>query len=491
MASASQIKNPDVILFPISDIVVDREIRQRTRIDDKDIENLAADMQQNGQLHPVTLRQEPYGQLVAGERRLEAAKLNNWTHLRVQFLENLDPISAYRIELSENLKRRALPWQDEVRSVFVYHEMRRKAFPGWTMMGTATDLQMSHTNVKKYLNVGSYLGDEEVMACPTLDGAFNLLKGRAERARAAAANRGHAIAQALPTISSASTKEERTDALAKLITNTDLDKPIPERVDEDDFALLEAGELARASLAATVEQEKAVANLSSPIITGSFIEWVETYDGPPFDVLHCDFPYGKGYEGSNTRRTGRAHICPTYADDPDIHWELLEALLTWQDKLAYPHSHLIYWYDMMYHQAIIDTITAAGWTLSQPFPLIWHKPYQGNAADPKRRPRHTYETALLFSRGDRKLVRLDQDVYVGRVDEKLHINQKAPEPLKQFLSMVVDEHSAVFDPTCGSGSALAVAKQLGSPRVLGVELDPTNAEVARFVLARDGEKVDE
>jgi DNA modification methylase len=165
-------------------------------------------------------------------------------------------------------------------------------------------------------------------------------------------------------------------------------------------------------------------------------------------------------------------------------WELLETLLTWQDKLALPVAHMMFWFDMQFYGGLIESITNAGWKLVRPHPLIWHKPYQGVASDTKRAFRHCYETALLFSRGDRKLVKLDQDVFVGRKEETLHINQKSNEMLLQFLGALVDENTAVFDPTCGSGSALAAARSLGSPRVLGIELDPENADVARTFLTR-------
>jgi DNA modification methylase len=90
----------------------------------------------------------------------------------------------------------------------------------------------------------------------------------------------------------------------------------------------------------------------------------------------------------------------------------------------------------------------------------------------------------MFSRGDRKLVKLDKDHFDCAIDEKLHLNQKPVAMLKHFLSMFVDEHTAVLDPTCGSGSALAAAKQLKANRVLGVELDEANADVAKFLLQR-------
>ena len=81
-------------------------------------------------------------------------------------------------------------------------------------------------------------------------------------------------------------------------------------------------------------------------------------------------------------------------------------------------------------------------------------------------------------------MKLDKDVLDCPVDEKLHLNQKPIQMLKHFLGMFVDKHTAVLDPTCGSGSALAAAKQLGAGRVLGIELDQSNAEVAKFFLQR-------
>jgi len=62
--------------------------------------------------------------------------------------------------------------------------------------------------------------------------------------------------------------------------------------------------------------------------------------------------------------------------------------------------------------------------------------------------------------------------------------------LRHFLQMLVDKNTTVLDPTCGSGSALAASLQLGSPRVLGVELDPENADVARHIVARDGHYIE-
>lgn len=471
--------NNSIIELDPEEIIVDREVRQRSHLE-KGLDQLMASIERDGQLHPITIHADK--KLVAGERRLEACRRLK-RPVRAQIFEELSYQDAYRIELQENIARKQLPWQDECRAVYIYHQMKLQIAQGeWTNLGTANDLGVSKSTIQRYLLVAGYLSDNEVMSCQSIDGALNLIKGRAERATAAAGARGLAIASAAvaqPKIDPSLSTEEKGKALLDMLSFDE--QPTSGDVDGD-VALIEEGALAAEALRQHEAQQAAAAG--QPIITADFIKWAETYEGPAFDVLHVDFPYGKDYAGSNTRKTGRAHIAPTYADSPDVMWELVETLITWQDKLALPVAHMLFWFDMEFYDGLKTTFSNAGWKLVQPHPLIWHKPYQGVAADTKRRPRHTYETALLFSRGDRKLVKLDQDVFVGRKEENLHINQKSHEMLLQFLGMLVDENTAVFDPTCGSGSALAAARELLSPRILGLEMDEENAEVARGLLQR-------
>src|SRR5205085_10296789 len=161
--------------------------------------------------------------------------------------------------------------------------------------------------------------------------------------------------------------------------------------------------------AAALEAERRREIVSDLVINADFLEWAAEYAGPKFDVLHVDFPYGKNYSGPRTRRSGKATANPRYADNPDIYLGLVEGFLALQDRFAFPTAHCLFWFDMSYYQWTIEQFTAAGWQLVSPFPFIWLKGYSGIAADVKRRPRHCYETALMFARGDRKIVKLDRD----------------------------------------------------------------------------------
>jgi len=472
---------PPVFAAPLDLIDIPPE-RQREKAEAD--EGLTGSIAQRGLIHPIILKQGAPGRflLVAGERRLDAHRKLKKPTIEARLFEQLSPVAAFEIELAENIQRKNLTWQEEVKAVGDYHNMRKADFGGWTQMGTAEALGISGGYLSMQLAVFEQLADEEVTACPTLRGAFNLISAKAERASIAAQNRGLTIAGAvavtLPKMPEGATKEERSRIL---LQNMDLAGKAAKTVDEMDanLAKLRSGQLAAAAL----EQQRKQEVVSDLILAGDFLEWAAGYDGPRFDVLHMDFPYGKGYSGARTRKTS-VPIAPVYADDPDVYFSLVAGFHAIQDRIAFPACHVLFWFDMQYYTWTVEQFEAAGWTLVQPHPFIWSKGYQGIAADVKRRPRHVYETCLMFVRGDRKIAKIEKDVLDCPIDEKLHLNQKPIVMLKHLLSIFVDEHTAVLDPTCGSGSALAAAIQLKASRVFGVELDPNNAEVARLILQR-------
>lgn len=493
MPEAPQIKDlvPDssVVLFPLDRIFLNPNIpRQRSKAEPDAV--LMDSMAQRGLINPIFIHAS--GELIAGERRFRAAQQLKWPTIRATIKENLDPLIAYQIELLENIARKQLNWQEEVVAVANYHNAKVQQSNGvWTQLGTANDVGMSPNNLGRYLLVAGEMGDEDVASCQTFTAAFNFIQNRAERARAAAQSRnlefGEVAAAALnlpPIIPENATKEEKT---AIILGNIDLQKQGTQVINEIDqaVALINSGKLAKAAL----EQHERKEQVSDIIINADALEWAESYSGPKFDVLHLDFPWGKGYKGSNTRKS--PHVNPVYNDDPDIYFGLVDGLLTLQDNFTFPTAHALCWIDMSYYSWTIERFEQAGWKLVTPFPYIWTKSYQGVASDTKRRPRHCYEVCLMFSRGDRKIINLDKDHFEEQVDEKLHMNQKPQGMLRHLLNMFVDEHTAVLDPTCGSGSSLVAARALKSPRYLGIELDHSNSEIAKFLLARHAPKKEE
>lgn len=407
--------------IPVSSIIVNRGDRQRTHL--TNIEELAESIQRVGLINAIVVNRDFV--LVAGERRLTAVRSLGWTHISAQFAEDLPDYELQCIEFDENIKREDLPWQDRARAIDKFHQLKMANEEEWTQAQTAAALGHSEGEVAKQLQVAAQMTNPQIATAATFSVAYNLTAREAERKK-------HSVLAAVQPF--------------KEIGLT-----------------LMSGENGST-------EEVIVHNVRTPpLICADFHEWAAGYAGEPFNLLHCDFPYG-----INVTSGPRQHsaIQETYDDSEDVYWSLLQTLEDGMTNVVAPSAHMIFWFSMHFYQATMNKLMEIGWNVS-PFPLIWHKSDNaGVAPDPQRQPRRTYETAFFCTRGDRKLTaagaKANSFSYPGGQKE-IHLSEKPVEMLRHFLSLVCDEYSTVLDPTCGSGNALKAASVLGANSVLGIE----------------------
>lgn len=415
--------------LPVDKIVVLREDRQRKELVDIDV--LADSIKRLGLINPITVDDENV--LIAGERRLTAVKSLGWTHIPVQ-RASADNTVSRAIELEENVKRVDLPWQDQIRAVQDYHRLRSSETRGWAQADTAAALGYRQNTISEMLAVAQEVeaGNKRVLEAPKYSVAIGVTRRKRER--------------------------EAEQELEK-IGNV----PSPKTAKAD-------------------EGEETIQNID-------FLTWVQSYKGPRFNLIHCDFPYGIG---ADSFAQGGAAQHGGYVDDEDTYWKLCQGLAENLNKIATESCHLIFWYSMKYHNQTIAFFERNTDFVIDPFPLIWMKTDNaGILPDPQRGPRRIYETALFGRRGDRKVVQAVANAYGAPTVRERHMSEK-PEPmLRHFFRMVVDETSIVLDPTCGSGSAIRAAESLKAKHVLGLEINPEFAANARRALktARDLRKV--
>lgn len=82
----------------------DIKIRKRIRQDLGDLEALKDSLRTYGLLNPITLNKDY--ELIAGERRLQAAKAIGWTNINAVIIDNITDIEQLEIELEENNQRK-------------------------------------------------------------------------------------------------------------------------------------------------------------------------------------------------------------------------------------------------------------------------------------------------------------------------------------------------------------------------------------------------
>lgn len=427
-------------------IVVKRDERQRRELDTK---GLIDSIKSLGVLQPIILKRQSF-ELVAGERRLLASQQLGLPDIPVRWAEDLSETEAQIIELEENIKRQDLEWQDLVRSIGRIHQLHCQLDRDWTLGETANAISLSSGAVSMYLKVFAELEDEKVVKATTIREAYNLLGRRDQRAA------GEALQEILETTDSV------VPAADTPLLVFDKNRPVPKAGPE-------------------VVQFPKFLPPQETIICESFLHWVPKYTGKKFNLIHCDFPYGVNLFGGP--QSGRNHS-DTYSDTKDIYVALLECLCTHLDKVMAISGHMMFWYSQKHHDLTMDTFRRLAPSLSfNPFPLIWTKSDNaGIASDVRHGPRHIYETCLLATRGNRNVVKVVSDSYPAPTDKRFHVSTK-PEPmLKHFMSMLVDDNTTMFDPTCGSASSIRAAEELGARRCFGMDIDEQCVGVARHAL---------
>lgn len=436
-------------------IVVPEGRQRKGEIDTSDLE---PSVRERGIYNPIIVRREPLYELVAGERRTRTALKLGLSEVPIRFAETLSPIELRIIELEENERRKDLHWMDQVRAISELHALyARKAEyeeTKWSAAKTAEILFYDPAHISHVLRVARDLTSPKIAAAPGLRAAYNILSRFDERAigdaMSSIAQAGAAVlgpkpapAGAAPAASSGEPERQRA-----------VEPPAP-AVPEEEISILQA----------------------------DFVSWAEGYEGERFSFAHVDFPYGiNAFAGPQAGRDKWT----TYDDDPNVYWSLIRAFCANKDRFMAQSSHVMFWLsaDIEMMQDTVELFAKLAPDLKfWPKPLIWHKSDNvGVLSDPKRGPRHIYEACLIGSTYDRYIVQAVSDLYACPTNKDHHPSTK-PEPmLRYFMRMFVDEHTTMFDPTCGSGASLRAAESLGAKRVLGLEIDPEHCTNARSAL---------
>lgn len=380
------------------------------------IEELADSISRLGLIHPIVVDREL--KLWAGERRLTAVRSLGWTHIPAQYTDEIDPKVLHQIELEENIKRVDITWQDECRAIQEYHNLRSESEPTWTAAQTAEALGVSPMKISERLDVAKALENPRVAEAPK----FSVARGIVQR----------------------DNSRRASSAVASL--KESVGAPEPE----------------------------------SPILTADFHEWVPTYDGEPFNLIHCDFPYGIDMQDSG-QAGNAAH--GDYDDGEEVYWRLLRSFAHNLDRFMAPSAHLMFWFSMKFYTPTLEYFRRETDIIINPTPLVWTKSDNvGILADPSRGPRNILEFCLLGSRGDRKVVQAVSNGIAAPTVRDKHMSEKPEAVLRHYFRMLCDDTTSLLDPTCGSGSAIRAAKASGAARVLGLERNPEFAQRAREAL---------
>jgi ParB family chromosome partitioning protein len=107
---------------PIEDIVVKKRIRR----DLGDISSLAESMKRLGQISPIVISRRNI--LIAGGRRLEAAKHLGWRTINAVVTDISDPLAALETEAEENIMRQDFSPEETAEASRRIYRLRNPGF---------------------------------------------------------------------------------------------------------------------------------------------------------------------------------------------------------------------------------------------------------------------------------------------------------------------------------------------------------------------------
>lgn len=114
-------------------------------------DELKDSLRRNGQINPILVTQNPDDsfELVAGFRRLNAARELGWDQVEVKVREEMDDYERREIELEENICRLDMSWLEQERAIVELDRIKREHDPSWGQFQTATLIGKHQSDISR------------------------------------------------------------------------------------------------------------------------------------------------------------------------------------------------------------------------------------------------------------------------------------------------------------------------------------------------------
>ena len=407
-------QNPGAVLIRIQEIFIPPD-RQRSKVDESKVAELAISLKSHGQLHAITVTpvdrvrfpdapaQCRY-QLVAGYRRLLATCLNKTPTINANFRTDLDEFQSKEIELDENLRREELPWPDEVRAKKELLEVRQRLYGD------------SIRDVADHIGEGKSKTWEDIQLAKAIEENPDLLKSK-----------------------------NKTQAQNKLRLQTRRE------------GLMEKAQARAAGTLASVSK-----NIEAKVKLGDWRNVTREWAAGIVDCIVTDPPYGIDLDEGETKK-GNNH--PTiYSDGTYDVLDMTEQVAKEAFRLLKDDTHAYFFFDIKQHGRVLAILQNAGFTVD-PIPLLWVKPGPGQVNHPESRWGSGYEACFFCRKGVRGLLKQGQSNILHHdpvpSKQKRHPVEKPTSLLRQLIESSTVQGEVVLDFFGGSGSTAQAALELG------------------------------
>ena len=395
--------------IPLNQIVVE----DRQREDLGDIAELAKSIAEFGQLQPIVVeRRADAFYLRAGGRRLTAVAYLQRTEIEAVVLGEMSELQAQLVELEENIRRKQLEWQEEVKAVEKIHALKMKDDKLWTAEKTAAIIGKSRRTV------------------------FNALE----------------LSKAVETIPDVAAADKPLAAMNRLKRHKQMEQ---RKIDVS---------LRRVQAA---RDDTPGALLAWHVHNGDCVPYLKELADGCMDMVLTDPPWAVNYDdlliGEQKSFDDSDRVLPTVRDAMRETFRVLRdqrfCIMYWPSNATAVKPDVLQSLGapvgLTLHELGRWFLSSAGYRV-WPRPLIWYKANKnfGSMNDPSKQVNSQYETMFLAFKGDARFFkRLAGDVLEGDSPgaERVHPNEKNLEVSETLIDACTVHGENVLDPFCGGG----------------------------------------
>ena len=426
--------------------IVEIKIEGRMRKMFGNIEELAGSLSRFGLLNPVVIDGE--NNLVAGHRRILAAKHLGWDMITFRRLEQLDPVVRQEIELEENIRRKDLEWQEEVIGLYRLYNAKQSRY-GEKGTKTATD--------------GGYGIEDAARELDRATGSISMDLALATGLRE------------FPELLEEKTKSAAFKRFRRL-KETQLRGELAKRKQSEEVVSAEAEvgeEAAEAQPVQGIQRQairKALWKGLGVFYHADSRDVLRNLPEASVDLIVTDPPYGIGLyrEGAPMSSSKFAESQGAgYGDNPKEIMDMLDETFSHAARCLKPDGHAYVFFHMTRYEPIFLMLKKHFGTCEET-PLIWVKQTTG-IGDPNRAWVYSYEPCFWVNRG-RSLVKPQpfNTLKYDTVSKKIHSVEKPVALMRHLIEASAVKGELILDPFAGSGSTLVGAAQLGM-KFIGIE----------------------
>lgn len=425
------------------------------------VEELKADFRKIGQIQPIVVVPSedltgPF-KLIIGRHRYQAVKElyaedPEYVHsfLGMDIPRGTVPALDIRdvpaeillnMEISENVHRMDLTWQEKAAALAMLHQMEKQKFEAKKVTGEvpAEATYTFSTTAKKL--AGATGGSESAIANKVSQSL--ILVAQLEDKDVASADSAKAAFNVL--------KSKLTMQARQL--EVDYDGETPHELFEGDCI-----------------------DYMIDSFTGQF------HSRPEYSLVLADPPYGIGADTYDNMKEHK------YDDSWANAREVYQSICHMGYNLTLGRANLLLFCTPERWHSVRDIAEAAGW-VSWPRPLIWAKSNEGMRPWGQQGLAYTYECIYWGTKGKKGLITTANDIfafYKTKASEREHAAAKPVDLYARLIELTCLPGDWVLDPCVGSGTSFK-AGYLRKVRVTGIENNAETAQIARKNLYWTGE----